>query len=111
MDAYQRLAIELDKIPNGYPKTKSGVELKLLAILFTEEEADLASSMSLLQETASEIAARSTLAEAEVKSLLVTMVKKGLIDLKKEPGKGLVFCLMPFVVGFYERPILCLYRL
>jgi len=41
---YQKLADELDKIPNGFPKTKSGVELKILAKLFTIEEAKLASS-------------------------------------------------------------------
>jgi NAD-dependent dihydropyrimidine dehydrogenase PreA subunit len=31
------------------------------------------------------------------------MVKKGLIDMKRKEGEGLVFCLIPFVVGFYER--------
>ena len=31
------------------------------------------------------------------------MVKRGLIDIKKEEGRGFMFHLIPFVVGFYER--------
>jgi Fe-S-cluster-containing hydrogenase component 2 len=31
------------------------------------------------------------------------MVKRGLIDLKRDPDLGIVFHLIPFVVGFYER--------
>jgi H+/Na+-translocating ferredoxin:NAD+ oxidoreductase subunit B len=102
-EAYQLLAEQLDKIPNGYPKTKSGVELKLLAKLFTAEEAGLAASLSLVAESIKEIAERMQIPEKNAKILLVGMVKKGLIDLKRIEGKGLAFCLIPFVVGFYER--------
>jgi NAD-dependent dihydropyrimidine dehydrogenase PreA subunit len=41
--------------------------------------------------------------ESEAKSMLISMVKRGLIDLKREEGRGFVFHLIPFVVGFYER--------
>lgn len=100
---YQKLAEQLDKIPNGFPKTKSGVELKILKKLFSPEEAKLASSLSLELQTIKTISENNNAVEAEVKILLIGMVKKGLIELKKEEGKGLVFCLIPFVVGFYER--------
>lgn len=100
---YQKLAIELDKIPNGFPKTESGVELKILAKLFTPEQAQLAASMSLVPESVSEVAQKNGTTYIEAKSMLIGMVKKGLIDLKKDETKGLVFCLIPFVVGFYER--------
>jgi ferredoxin len=103
MDAYQKLAERLDQIPNGYPKTKSGVELKLLAKLFTPEEAALASSLSLELLSVKDIAAMNNTGETEVKSLLIGMVKKGLIDMKRKEGEGFAFCLIPFVVGFYER--------
>ncbi|PKP29581.1 MAG: 4Fe-4S ferredoxin [Bacteroidetes bacterium HGW-Bacteroidetes-17] len=102
-NSYQELADLLDQIPNGYPKTKSGIELKILAKLFTEEEARLATSLSLIPQSISEIAIKTSSDEALVKSGLITMVKKGLIELRREEGKGLVFFLMPFVVGFYER--------
>ena len=100
---YQKLAEQLDKIPNGFPKTKSGVELKILKKLFSPEEAKLASSLSLELQTIKTISENNNAVEADVKVLLIGMVKKGLIELKKEEGKGLVFCLIPFVVGFYER--------
>lgn len=102
-EAYQKLAKELDKIPNGFPRTASGVELKLLAKLFTEKEASLASTLSMEPQTIQEIATVNSISETEVKALLLGMVKKGLIDLKREEGKGFVFHLIPFVVGFYER--------
>ncbi len=102
-EAYQKLADELDRIPNGFPRTKSGVELKLLAKLFTEEEARMASSLSLDPQSIQEIADTNNTSEPEAKSLLIGMVKKGLIDLKRAEGKGFVFHLIPFVVGFYER--------
>jgi len=102
-EIYQNLAIELDKIPNGFPKTESGVELKILARLFTPEQAQLAATLSLVPESVSEVAQKNNITEIEAKSLLIGMVKKGLIDLKKDESKGLVFCLLPFVVGFYER--------
>ncbi|MEN8228639.1 MAG: 4Fe-4S binding protein [Bacteroidota bacterium] len=102
-EAYQKLANELDRIPNGFPRTNSGVELKLLAKLFTEEEARMASSLSLEPRSLHEIAEANNTSEPVAKSLLIGMVKKGLIDLKREEGKGFVFHLIPFVVGFYER--------
>ena len=102
-EAYEKLANELDQIPNGFPRTESGVELKLLAKLFTETEASMASTLSLEPRTIQEIAEMNSTNEPDAKSILIGMVKKGLIDLKREQGKGFVFHLIPFVVGFYER--------
>jgi len=100
---YQKLAEELDRIPNGFPRTKSGVELKLLAKLFSPEDAALASSLSLDPRSLKEIAEANDLDEAETKARLIGMVKRGLINLKREEGRGFVFHLIPMVVGFYER--------
>jgi electron transport complex protein RnfB len=101
--SYRRLAVKLDEIPNGFPLTDSGVELRLLAKLFTPEEADLASKMSPEHQTIQEIAKNSGLEEVKVKPLLIGMVKKGLIELKKQEIVGFTFRLIPFVVGFYEK--------
>ncbi len=101
--AYKTLAQKLDQIPNGYPPTKSGVELKILAKLFTVEQAELANFLSLTPLSIKEIAEQAKSSESEVKPQLLNMVKKGLIEIKREAGKGFVFSLMPFVVGFYER--------
>jgi len=100
---YTKLAKELDRIPNGFPRTKSGVELKLLAKLFTAEDATLAATLSMKPKSLTEIAEENNMEEGEAKSRLISMVKRGLIDLKREEGRGFVFNLIPFVVGFYER--------
>ena len=55
---YKQLADRLDTVPNGYPATGSGVELKLLAKLFTPEEAATALHLRLSPERAPEIARR-----------------------------------------------------
>ena len=100
---FRKLQERLDEIPNGFPRTESGVELKLLAKLFSAEEAELAASMSLEPRTISGITEMNAMEEAETREMLFGMVKKGLIELKREPGLGFVFSLIPFVVGFYER--------
>ena len=78
---YEKLAEELDRIPNGFPRTKSGVELKLLAKLFSAEDATLASTLRLAPKSLEEIARENGMEETETKAMLVSMVKRGLIDL------------------------------
>lgn len=102
-DIYEKLANELDRIPNGFPRTESGVELKLLAKLFSPEDAALAATLSMEPKSLVEIAIQNGLSESEIKPRLIGMVKKGLIDIKREDGRGFIFHLIPFVVGFYER--------
>ena len=103
-DVYRKLAQRLDAIPNGFPATESGVELRLLAKIFTPEEAALASVMRLAREPAADIAARAGVDPDAARRTLKQMVRKGLIRFKK--GKGqLTFGLMPFVVGFYEEQL------
>jgi ferredoxin len=99
---YKQLALHLDQIPNGYPETESGVELKILEKLFAPEEAELACLMSLEPLSTRAIAARNSGEERETFILLKGMVKKGLIDIERGQD-GLLFKLIPFVVGFYER--------
>ena len=55
---YKRLAERLDALPNGFPPTEDGVELHLLAKIFTPEEAELAAQLRLTQETPKQIAGR-----------------------------------------------------
>ena len=42
---YEKLAKRLDAIPNGFPRFERGLELKILAKIYTPEEAALASEM------------------------------------------------------------------
>jgi len=103
-DIYRRLAHRLDTIPNGFPATASGVELKLLAKIFTPEEAQLAAVMRLTREPATEIAARAGSDPEKTHETLKAMARKGLI----RAGRGekqLAFGLLPFVVGIYEEQL------
>ena len=103
-DIYRELAQRLDAIPHGFPATESGVELRLLAKIFTPEEATLASVMRLSSEPAAGIAARSGVDPDAAYRTLKQMARKGLIRAKKGEGQ-LSFGLMPFVVGFYEEQL------
>ena len=81
-DVYRKLAQRLDAIPNGFPATESGVELRFLAKIFTPEEAALASVMRLTREPAADIAARADVDANAAYGMLKGMVRKGLIRLK-----------------------------
>ena len=81
--------------------TESGVEFKMLAKLFTEEEASLACHMRLEAETASAIAAKAVTDPIETRNTLKRMMAKGHIDIRKGEGE-FAYALRPFVVGFYE---------
>jgi len=101
-EAYRKLAQKLDDLPNRYPPTESGVEIRLLERIFTPQEAVLAAEMTFKKEPASVIAARANVNEKEARKTLKDMVRKRVILFSKGEG-GLVFGLMPFVVGFYEE--------
>jgi electron transport complex protein RnfB len=98
---YRLLAERLDALPNGFPATEDGVELRLLARLFTLEEAVLASQLRLTLELPAQIATRLGLDAREVRRQLKDMARRGLIAAGRAEG-GLGYGLLPFVVGIYE---------
>jgi len=101
-NVYKELARVLDQIPNRFPETESGVELKILARLFTPEQAKLACHLTLEPQSSKSVAEQMGQDERETYTSLKGMVKKGLIEVERGEG-GLSFKLLPFVVGFYER--------
>lgn len=101
---YRQLAERLDAIPNGFPATESGVELRLLAYIFTPEEAALAAVMKLTRESPAAIAARAGVDAKAAKKMLKAMARQGLILAGRGEG-GLSYGLMPFVVGIYEEQL------
>jgi len=103
-DIYRKLAQRLDAIPNGFSATESGVELRLLAKIFTPDEAALAAVMRLTREPAVVIAARASVDPGVAYDTLKEMARKGLIRFKKDKSQ-LAFGLMPFVVGFFEEQL------
>ena len=55
---YQKLANVLDTLPNGFPATDSGVEIRLLKKIFRPRDAALFCDLRLAFETAQQIAER-----------------------------------------------------
>ena len=98
---YKDLAVRLDALPNGFPPTDDGVELRLLATLFTEEEAGLAARLKFPLETADQIAKRTGKDRQQVRRLLKGMARRVLIRVGRVED-GLGYGLLPFVVGIYE---------
>lgn len=100
-DIYKRLAVRLDELPNGYPSTEDGAEIRLLEKIFEPEEATLATQLRLTLETPKQLAERIGGDAKGLKDQLKTMLRKGLITAGKCEG-GLGYGLLPFVVGIYE---------
>ena len=42
VDIYERLAAAQEALPHGFPRTASGVEIRLIKMAFTPEEVSLA---------------------------------------------------------------------
>lgn len=100
-DVYQQLATFLDNLPAGYPSTESGVELRILKRLFTPEEAEIAMTLTLMPESATDIAVRTGVDEAALATRLEAMAGKGLIFRITKKGRTL-YSAAQFVVGIWE---------
>ena len=103
---YRKLQQHLDRMPIGFPATKSGVEIKILQHLFTAEEAELALELSALPEPAKVIHGRveSKMTLPELTKKLDEMSAKGLIHrlpIESEP----LYSKMIFAVGIYEHQV------
>jgi len=100
-DVYKRLARRLDELPNGYPATESGVELKILEKIFTPEEAEMTLKIRPMPETVEAIAERLEKPVDEMQAILDNLVEKGEIGSFKMFGQQM-YMMFPFVVGIYE---------
>lgn len=107
-NVYRRLQQHLDQMPIGFPKAKSGSDLRLLKILFTPEEAKIASFLKFgwyrdieaLDQIYSRI--KSTgISLQELEKSLEIMATKGII-LSKREGKKKYYGNAPLIVGMYE---------
>ena len=100
-DMYEQLADALDRLPNGFPRTPSHVEIALLKKIFSPEEAELANQLCGNMEDVDVIAERFGLPVKEARRSLMKMTKRGLVWFEKKAGKAR-FRLAPFIVGIYE---------
>lgn len=115
---YRRLQRHLDKQPVGFPRGRSGSDIRLLKLHFIIEEALLAMAMSFRYETLEVIQNRlpevikqlkaltpglipDALTPAEILKHLDSMSSRTTI-MQKEEGGIIYYCLVPLVIGMYE---------
>ncbi len=101
MDVYKRLANKLDELPEGFPASKSGVELKILRKIYLPEEAEMALKLTADPETAQSIAERLDKPLEEMRAILDGIVRKGQIGSLKIAGQQ-VYKFIPFLIGIIE---------
>ena len=100
-EVYQRLAAKLDEFPHGFPRTESGVELRILAKIFSPEDAAMALDLLPIPEAAAAIARRLGRQVEDMQPVLDAMVTRGQIATVRYRGQH-VYMLAPFVIGIYE---------
>ncbi len=99
-DVYERLAKHLDNLPAGFPATDSGVELRILKQLFTPEEAEAATALTLFPEPADGVAKKLGKNECDVEPLLFSMSRKGLIG--RSGKEQYHYMAANFIMGIWE---------
>ena len=100
-EMYLKLANVLDTLPNGFPKTNSGVEIKLLKRIFRPEDIELFCDLRLSFETADQIAARTGRPLDGLENHLIEMWRRGQI-FGADIGGIMVFKMVPWIFGIYE---------
>lgn len=101
---YTQLASLLDSLPNRFPSTESGAEIRLLKKIFSPEEARIACAMTATPEPVAVITARAGMDAKEGRDHLKKMAAKGMIAVRRGEGE-FTFALRPFIVGFYESQL------
>ncbi len=104
-DIYERLAEYLDNLPGGFPRTESGVEMRILRRLFTPEDANLAVRLTPIPEESRVIARRAKIPVEDASRRLEEMVKKGLISGVYPKNKSPLYMAQQFIVGVWEGQV------
>lgn len=101
---YVKLRQHLDRLPVGFPPSRTGADIRLLKHIFTPEQALIATCLSHAPRTLEDIYARGGHLAKSPEALaeqLAAMVKNGGIEVRKENNTTL-YANAPLVVGMYE---------
>lgn len=101
LDVYEKLAEHLDRLPAGFPRTDTGVEIRILRRLFSPREAEIAQQLTLRPESPGRIARRIGCDEGELADQLPAMSRKGLI-FRVRKGDAFRYMAAQFVIGIWE---------
>jgi len=100
-ELYLKLAKALDALPNGFPVTESGVEIKILKRIFRPEDIDLFCDLKIKFETAEQISERTGRPLEGLEDHLLEMQQRGQVFGINMGGIN-VFQMLPWVFGIYE---------
>ena len=101
-DVYEKLRERLDMFPQGFVKTKSGVELQILKRLFKPEEAEIMLQLKPMPEKLADIAQRAGKDEKKLGDMLYDMSRRGLINRWRAPNDDMYYFLVPWAIGIFE---------
>jgi len=104
-DIYEKLAKHLDNLPAGFPRTESGVEMRILRRLFTPEDAELALHLTLIPEEPRVVARRAKIPVEEATRRLEEMEKKSLIFSRPQENKPPLYMASQYIFGFWEGQV------
>jgi NAD-dependent dihydropyrimidine dehydrogenase PreA subunit len=100
-DLYRQLQQKLDAYSVGFPATTTGVEIEILKKLFREDDARVFLALSPRLESASALAPRLGLSEAEAAAKLEDMTDRGLL-FRLGPAEARRYGTIAFVHGLFE---------
>ena len=100
-EVYRKLAKVLDTLPNGFPATEDGLEIKILKKIFEPDEAELFCDLRLEVESAEQIAERTGRPLEGLQEKLKTMWARGQLFAVRF-GDDWFFKMMPWVFGIFE---------
>jgi len=104
-DMYDKLAEHLDNLPGRFPRTETGVEIRILRRLFTPDDAKLAVHLTVIPEEARVVARRAKIPVKEASRRLEEMVKTGLISGIYPKDKPPLYMALQFVIGIWENQV------
>lgn len=104
IDSYKKLREFLDQFPIGFRKTSSGIEIEILKYLFSEEEAELTTFLTIKPEQARVVARRTGEPLNKIEEKLESMAKKGLI-FRTRRNNQVLYNAIPFMIGLYEYSV------
>ncbi len=108
-DIYRRLQQQLDTYSMGFPATDSGIELKILKHLFSEDDAALFLALTPRLETPEAAVPRIGLPVEKAATRLEDMARRGLL-FRLEAGGRVKYGTIPFVHGLFEFQVKSLDR-
>lgn len=100
-DVYRKVAKVLNTLPNGFPATDTGVEIKILKKIFIPDEAELFCDLRLTPETARQIALRTQRPLEGLEEKLTDMWHRGEVG-GLDVGGVKTFHIIPWVIGLFE---------